>query len=315
MVLLRIREDGCVVISMIQAIFRKIMRPFYQAFKRMFRPLLQRVRQPLSRLFYPPEFDVLFQRLDFVTHNLQGYIEQNEQTLLAMFRSLSAPCPQFKTTTVGAVALGQDRIVFRHPISGIMLVDPRNQIDSARMVMNVYQIHVQIALSRIVKPGALFIEVGAGPGYHTLTLAHGAGGSGQGSVYEPDPHLAVQLRENLALNELEERITCCTAELSAGFCEQIQKRYQPRTPDIVILHRDLIPAADVQVVSSWLSDHQAIVLAPNTVARKLSEALANTPINYWRIAEDGSLTRLERDQLAQGPSMNNGFYLLSRTMI
>jgi FkbM family methyltransferase len=57
-------------------------------------------------------------------------------------------------------------------------------------------------LSRYLRPGDVFIDVGANIGLYTLTAAQQVGPSGQVYSFEPVPATAARLREHIALNQL-----------------------------------------------------------------------------------------------------------------
>jgi FkbM family methyltransferase len=60
---------------------------------------------------------------------------------------------------------------------------------------------------RMVAPGDVVLECGAHHGLLTLLIAHWAGPTGRVTAFEASPASAAILRENVALNRLEERIT------------------------------------------------------------------------------------------------------------
>jgi FkbM family methyltransferase len=59
---------------------------------------------------------------------------------------------------------------------------------------------VQLMLSKLLKPGDCFFDVGAHIGFYSLIAARLIGGGGQVIAFEPDPHNATILRENVARN-------------------------------------------------------------------------------------------------------------------
>jgi FkbM family methyltransferase len=60
----------------------------------------------------------------------------------------------------------------------------------------------QIA-SRVLRPGDVFVDVGANWGYFTLAAAHWVGASGRVIAFEPEPRLFELLTANLALNRIQ----------------------------------------------------------------------------------------------------------------
>ncbi|MEM1113640.1 MAG: FkbM family methyltransferase [Pseudomonadota bacterium] len=71
-------------------------------------------------------------------------------------------------------------------------------------------------LRRLLRPGGIFLDVGANIGYFTLLAAHWVGPAGGVFAVEPDPANFALLRDNLTLNSLLERVVL----LNAGMAER-----------------------------------------------------------------------------------------------
>ena len=69
-------------------------------------------------------------------------------------------------------------------------------------------------LLRWLRPGDVFVDVGANIGYFSLLAANVVGPQGAVFAFEPDPDNYRLLRANAALNRLSERITAVEAALS-----------------------------------------------------------------------------------------------------
>src|SRR5262249_50931894 len=83
-------------------------------------------------------------------------------------------------------------------------LDATDALLTPRALTHTYEPGVRSLLERLVKPGATVVEVGAGQGYHTLTLAALAGpGGGRVLAFEPNPRAAGFLRQPLLCNALE----------------------------------------------------------------------------------------------------------------
>lgn len=85
-----------------------------------------------------------------------------------------------------------------------MLLDLRLEKD---YWLGTYEPELQEAVREFVKPGMIAYDVGGNIGYVTLMLAHAVGEGGLVFVFEPLPQNVKRLRENLALNRLESRVT------------------------------------------------------------------------------------------------------------
>src|SRR5262249_37993601 len=71
--------------------------------------------------------------------------------------------------------------------------------------------------SRLVKPGATVLDIGANVGAHTLPLARLVGPSGRVVAFEPTQYAINKLRANLDLNPtLSARVSICQVLLVAG---------------------------------------------------------------------------------------------------
>jgi FkbM family methyltransferase len=78
-----------------------------------------------------------------------------------------------------------------------------------------YEPAVVAAVTAIVKPGMTCVDAGAHIGYMTLVMARAAGAKGRVVAFEPSEINCTRLRENLALNSVE-NATVVQAFVSAG---------------------------------------------------------------------------------------------------
>jgi FkbM family methyltransferase len=73
--------------------------------------------------------------------------------------------------------------------------------------LGTYEPDLQAAIRELVPPGAVVYDVGANIGYISLLLAKAVGKEGRIFSFEALPSNLEQLRRNIALNGLEERVT------------------------------------------------------------------------------------------------------------
>lgn len=73
--------------------------------------------------------------------------------------------------------------------------------------LGTYEPDLQRSIQECVKPGWVAYDLGANVGYVTLMLARQTGANGRVVALEPLPENLTRLRENIALNNLDERIT------------------------------------------------------------------------------------------------------------
>ncbi|MGK7861078.1 FkbM family methyltransferase [Falsiroseomonas sp. E2-1-a4] len=67
--------------------------------------------------------------------------------------------------------------------------------------------HVERLLRRLLKPGAQVVEVGASMGYHTLAMAQAVGATGHVHAFEANPRVLALLRDSVAVNGFDGRVT------------------------------------------------------------------------------------------------------------
>jgi hypothetical protein len=180
-----------------KAMLKRMLRPVFRATKNVLRPLAKRMRGPLSRLLYPPEFERAMRDLEVIASNLKGYLEQNDQTILALFRTLQTPQTDCRRPAFSAVPLSGNRLLATHPAAPFILLDGLDLIDTPRIISGQYLPHMTRVLQQLVKPGDTFVDLGAGCGFHTLTMATASGKKAAGFAVEFDNHKANILRDNL----------------------------------------------------------------------------------------------------------------------
>jgi len=65
-----------------------------------------------------------------------------------------------------------------------------------------YEVHVEEAIRRVVRPGDVAIDVGSNIGYHTLTIARAVGDGGRVYAFEANPNVYRLLQATLMTNRL-----------------------------------------------------------------------------------------------------------------
>jgi FkbM family methyltransferase len=79
-------------------------------------------------------------------------------------------------------------------------LDLSQGIDFAIFLGNIYERRTKAALSKLVSPGSLVLDIGANIGAHTLHLAKLVGPNGRVMAFEPTDFAFRKLRRNLELN-------------------------------------------------------------------------------------------------------------------
>jgi FkbM family methyltransferase len=113
-----------------------------------------------------------------------------------------------------AVGSGPEAIVTRDEVR--WRLDLREGIDLA-LYLGVYERSTTRALRRLVRPGAIVLDIGANIGAHTLPLARLVGPAGRVHAFEPTVFAHAKLLANLALNpELAARVSLHQVMLTDG---------------------------------------------------------------------------------------------------
>lgn len=80
---------------------------------------------------------------------------------------------------------------------------------------NIWERDTSGAISRILKPGDCFVDVGAHVGWFTLLAASIVGPTGHVIAFEPMPDNFMRLSSNVALNGFQDRVLCIQAAVSS----------------------------------------------------------------------------------------------------
>ena len=106
----------------------------------------------------------------------------------------------YRAVHAGRALLGRSdrQIITRDGITYDL--DLSQGIDFAIYLANIYERQTRAALRRLVKPGALVLDIGANIGAHTLSLANLVGPAGQVLAFEPTDYAFRKLSRNLELN-------------------------------------------------------------------------------------------------------------------
>ena len=104
----------------------------------------------------------------------------------------------------GSTYLGDYIAVVATRWSGMMLVDTRDYLISPALVLDgLWEPDVTDWLRRTLKPGQVFVDIGANIGYFTLMGSRLVGERGRVFAVEPHPRLAELLTRNVNLNNLQ----------------------------------------------------------------------------------------------------------------
>ena len=99
-----------------------------------------------------------------------------------------------------------------------IIIDNVDEFIQREVLAGNYEPNVIALIRALVQPGDLFVDIGANMGYMSLVAA---GCGGRVHAFEPVPRLARRIRENIALNRLQDRIAVQEQAVSSS--------NQPRT--------------------------------------------------------------------------------------
>lgn len=94
------------------------------------------------------------------------------------------------------------------------LLDECSISDHLRRTKTFYELEFLESLASLLDPSTIVLDVGAHIGNHTVFLAGTLGL--QVKAYEPNPHAFKRLKRNVAMNALEDKVTCFPIALSDG---------------------------------------------------------------------------------------------------
>jgi FkbM family methyltransferase len=104
--------------------------------------------------------------------------------------------------------IGDDRVLVRTTWGGMLLTSSHDLSLTPELVAHgVYEPPFTNYLLRTLKPGQTVIDIGANIGMYTILMASYVGVEGRVIAYEPNPDVGVFLRENVALNWFNDRVT------------------------------------------------------------------------------------------------------------
>ncbi len=97
--------------------------------------------------------------------------------------------------------VGGQRGPIIHAVDGVNFeLDLREVIDSSLYFSGTFEPHAERAITGMLRPGMIAIDVGANIGYHTFRMARAVGEQGRVIAVEPSTWAMAKLRRNAALN-------------------------------------------------------------------------------------------------------------------
>lgn len=104
-----------------------------------------------------------------------------------------------------------------------MYVDSQDiSLSSHLMIDGVWEFWVTGAMTQLVKPGMVAVDIGANLGYFTLLLADLVRPNGRVHAFEPNPAIAALLKRNVIVNGFTDHVTVHVRALGDGTADSYQ---------------------------------------------------------------------------------------------
>lgn len=110
--------------------------------------------------------------------------------------------------------LGDRVLSYTHAGARIYLVPDDIDLTPHILESGIWEMHVELAVRRVLRPGQAAVDVGANVGYHTLAIADVVGPSGRVDAFEANPAVARLLRSTIFVNDLAGRVRLHEAAVS-----------------------------------------------------------------------------------------------------
>ena len=230
---------------------------------------------------------------------LLEHLQESDRLLLAAVKMAQGGQGPPAPVGFSAVALGNDRLLAAHPRLPFAYLDARDLRQTPYIVAGRFEPAVARALERLVRPGAAVVEVGAGQGYHTLSLADLAGPGGRVVALEPDPAAFAVLNDNLTAHQLGHRVTALPSGPAA-------------LPELLAARRADLVRIDARTRLAEALEHLQPALERDAglgVLFPFQPALGGEPLvrvagparRLWRLGEDGEAEEVSPRRLLDGP--------------
>ncbi len=137
----------------------------------------------------------------------------NARTLAATRRDVASVSEAVRTARRPPVPVGGDFLV--HTPDGVLLVPAEDlRLLAAIADGGVLEAGTRRVLAALLRPGGVFLDVGANVGTMTLFAARAVGPDGRIFAVEPTPRVAALLRRSMAANDVADRVA--VADCAAG---------------------------------------------------------------------------------------------------
>ena len=225
--------------------------------KRLVRPLAIRVRDfliaPLAT-----RLDEMDRRQHRVEKSIADWLG-TDRLLLQILDSMPPHTAEIAALPVSVVPISADCLLSRHPAFPYFFLDANDDAVTPRILLGDYDRDLERVFKRLIVPGSRVLEIGAGCGYHSLTIA-AALDRGTLQAFENDPHRVRLLQRNVnvwrlngSVSILRDREALATALRSDPF-------------DLVRIETAEVPTVVLDELPARLSDKTDLLFSVRNMA-------------------------------------------------
>lgn len=147
------------------------------------------------------------------------HVTGREALLAAALRAAAAPQASGQAARMPPAYMGQGRVLLETEARHLMLVDGGDTSIAPHLLRDGwFDRHLTDALTNLIAPGMVCMDIGANFGTYALIAASQVGAGGRVIAVEPVPRIAALLTENLIMNGFGDRaiIVPCAVGAQAG---------------------------------------------------------------------------------------------------
>ena len=173
-----------------------------------------------------------------------------------------------------AIPVGAGRFLVRHPSVAYAFVDGTDIHMLPRVAMNRYQEESTLQIERSCNVGDTVLHLGAGQGFHTLSIAESVGESGRVVAVESCRNWLETLQINLESHYFETRVNPVQLDESAKLDIQSLLVNGTSNLKIVIDENVGLPAAWFEGLCAFAAEHSDVRLLAGSNCQTITEYIA-----------------------------------------
>ena len=239
----------------------RCLRPVGRGVKRLVRPLSIRVRD-----FLIAPLTTRLDEMDRRQHRVEKSIADwlgTDRLLLQILDSMPSPhAAEIAALSVSVVPISADCLLSRHPAFPYFFLDANDDTVTPRILLGDYDRDLERVFKRSIVPGSRVLEIGAGCGFHSLTIA-AALGRGTLHAFENDPHRVRLLRRNVDLWKLDGSVSILPDR------EALATALRSDPFDLVRIETAEVPMAVLDELPARLNDKTKLIFSVRHMAEDI----------------------------------------------